>query len=77
MPNTMTVVSYKESTDKFTVHLSNEDVEQTISASKLYDLWESYRAQDNLGAFDTALAKIYDDEFIEEPTDLVGKSATF
>lgn len=75
--NTVTVVDYNESADVLAYMLSNKPELEEISGSKLYDLWEQYVAQDSLSAVDTALAKIYDDEFQDSPHDLLNKSAEF
>lgn len=77
MTNKVTFKQYEESTDEYTLHLDNENQDQTIDAGAVYELWEQYRNGEKLGHLDTALAKIYDDAFEDDPRDLVGQSAEF
>lgn len=75
--NKMTVTQYNPSLDEFTIHLENEGVDILVPAIDFAVRYESHRHDETLSAFDTAVAKIYENNYQEEPEDLIGKSFDF
>lgn len=75
--NTVTVVSYDESTDEFVIETTTV-VREKLDAAKFPALFELI---DKPGIVMTekerALAKLFRDHFHEEPTDLVDASTHF
>lgn len=74
----MTVVSYDESTDKFSVEIQYAPIKQEIDAQEFAALYSaSHNCKAIMSGQDIAIARLFAEYFNEEPNDLVGKSTNF